>query len=253
MGIVGFFHRFKFFRNAAKVAGRNVDIKQKFHHGYIFLNAVEHSWAWTGKMNYTTFDATLQKFIYEKSKGYDYFIDIGSNIGVMTIGTLLHNDQIKTVAVEPNDKAVQLLKKSLSYNKLNDRCEVINAVVGADDGVVKFDPEGSVTGHVADEGQEIGSVKFSSLLNKYGQSKTLVKIDIEGYETVLMTDMGNIQNLANFTFIMELHELNFNGAGDPVKVLDTLQQFSKKITGMEGEPVSSVRPEDITQVVVEFS
>ena len=253
MGIVSFFHRFKFLRQLAKATGRQINIKQKFHGGYIFLNSVEHSWAWTGKMNYTTFDAELQSFIHKTSKSFDYFIDIGSNIGVMTVGTLLKNITINAIAVDPNEQAVKLLKRSLAYNKLASRCEVINAVVGDKEGTVKFDSEGSVTGHVAEEGKEIGMIRFSGLLNQYNTDKALVKIDVEGYEAVFISDLAKVTNLGNFTIVIELHPLGFNDIGDPVKVFEVFKQLKGNITDIYGEVVADVHPERTTQLVVSFS
>jgi FkbM family methyltransferase len=253
MSIVSFFHRFKFLRQLAKVIGRKINIKQKFHNGYIFLNAVEHSWAWTGKMNYTTFDAELQNFIHKASGSYDYFIDIGSNIGVMTIGTLLKNSTIKAIAVDPNEQAVKLLKRSLAYNNLTNGCEVINAVVGDKEGTVKFDAEGSVTGHVAEEGKEVGMIRFSSLLNRHNTVKALVKVDVEGYESVFISDLANVTNLKNCTIVIELHPLGFNDIGDPVKVFEVFKQLKGNITDIYGEAVAEVHPERTTQLVVSFN
>ena len=253
MGIVRFFHQFKFLRDAAKIIGRKIKIRQKFHNGYIFMNAVEQSWAWTGERNYTYFDLHLQNFILEKSLLFDQFIDIGSNVGVMTLSTLLRNDNIRALAIDANTLAIKLLKKSLAYNKLTERCEVINAVVGATNGVVKFDTTGSVTGHVADDGNEIVSLRFSTILNRYNTCKTLVKIDIEGYETVILNDLANVHNLHNFAFLIELHPLGFNGAGDPEQVIKTLKQADGEITDMQGQVITGVDPQAINQLFVNFN
>lgn len=252
MGIVQFFYKFKFMRQLAKTIGGKIDIKQKFYNGYIFFNAVEHSWAWTGDRNYTNFDSGLQKFIHEQAKSYQYFIDIGSNIGAMTVGTLLNNSQIKTVSIDPNDKATSLLKKSLAYNKLTHRSKVIQAVVGNVDGFVKFDSTGSVVGHVADDGNEVQAIRLSTILNEYSNYKTLVKVDIEGYETIAMNDLVNLNNLHNFAFIIELHELGFNGVGDPAYVFEIFRKFNGKISDTYGRNITEIDPKDISQLLVTF-
>ena len=77
MSIVHFFHKFSVLRQLAKKVGKSINIKQRFYSGYIFLNAVDHSWAWTGSRNYNTFDKKLQDFIHSTSKGFNNFIDIG--------------------------------------------------------------------------------------------------------------------------------------------------------------------------------
>lgn len=252
MNIVHFFHKFKFMRQLAKVVGSKIDIKQKFYGGYIFFNAVEHSWAWTGGRNYTNFDSSLQQFIYEQSKSYQYFIDIGSNIGVMTIGTLLNNTQIQTVSIDPNDKAISLLKMSLAYNKLNARSKVIQAVVSDAGGSLKFDSTGSVMGHVAEEGKEVQAISLSTILNQYSSYKTLVKVDIEGYETIAMNALANVNNLHNFAFIIELHEKGFNNVGDPAYVFEIFRKFNGKISDTYGNSITVIDPEDINQLLVTF-
>ncbi|WP_158989338.1 FkbM family methyltransferase [Mucilaginibacter sp. L196] len=252
MKIVKLFHRSKTLRLIAKKIGRKINIRQKFHGGYIFLNAVEHSWAWTGERNYNNFDAELQDFIYKTSKGFDYFIDIGSNIGVMTIGVLLANNEIKAVAVDPNVAAIKLLKKSLTYNMFKQRCEVINAAIGITDGYVKFDETGSVTGHVSEFGKEIQSIKLSKVLNRYSDYKSFVKIDIEGFEAAVITDIADVENLSNKKFIIEMHPLGFNNVGNPVYVFEKIKQLGGKITDFEGKNIESINPEYVSQLIVTF-
>lgn len=167
MSIVRFFHRFGFLRQLAKAFAKKIYLKQKFHSGYIFFNAVDHSWAWTGEMRYNTFDADLQNYIHQASFKYDHFVDVGCNIGVMTIGTLLKNNRINALAIDANKDAINLLKKSLRYNKLSNRCQVLNAVFGNTDGFMKFDGAGSVIGHVSETGVETPSRSLAGILNTY--------------------------------------------------------------------------------------
>ena len=252
MRLVSFFHKSKSFRNLAKTFARKVDLKQRFYGGAIFLNAVEHSWAWTGNKRYSSFDAGLQQFIHDSSKSFDYFVDIGSNIGVMVLGTLLNNKNIKCVAIDPNITAVKLLKKSLAYNNLAGRCDVINAAVGVQDGFIRFDTAGSVTGHVANRGIEVKVISITSLFNKYNSHKKFVKIDIEGYEAVIIDELLKTGNLHNFKFIIDLHPLLFNEAGNPTHVFNMLRKHNATISDLHGNKIESVLPEHISQIVVEF-
>jgi len=253
MNATRFFHQFKTLRKLAKILGRKINIKQKFHSGYIFLNAVEHSWAWTGNINYNNFDVELQNYIHQASIEYDYFIDIGSNIGVMTIGTLLTNHNIKAVAIDPNHTAINLLKKSLKYNNLQDRSKVINAVAGDYDGTINFNSEGSVIGHVSENGTKTNIVKTSSILNQYSNYKSLVKIDIEGYESKIIDELTLINNIQNFRFIIELHEDDFNDVGNPQYVFNKLRNLNAIITDFSGNILDSVPQNAISQISVTFN
>lgn len=252
MNTTSFLHQFKPLRDAAKVVAQKVDLKQKFYGGYIFLNAVDHSWAWTGKDRYETFDIDLQNFIYQTSKGYDYFVDIGCNVGVLSLGTLFHNETVKVIAVDANIKTINLLNKSLAYNKLAKRCAVVCKAIGNQNGTIKFDIEGSVTGHVSEKGTEVELVKLSDFLRLYGQSKTFVKIDIEGYEMQIINEFAGIQNLSNFKFIIELHPIGFNGIGDPQNFLAQLKNMNANITGLDGKAITEIDIYGITQAIVTF-
>ena len=252
MGFVKLFHRFKFLRLIAKRFAKNITIKQRFYQGKICLNAVEHSWAWTGKNRYETFDREIQDKLYNASFSHDLLIDIGANIGVMTVGTLLHNSTIKAIAVDPNKLANKLLKKTIKFNQLESRCKVINHAVGKENGVLNFDETGSVTGHVSTEGQAVKQIKLSKLLNQNHQQKTLVKIDVEGYETVLVEDFDAIINIKDYTFFIEVHQISFNQVGNPEKVFDRLKELNATITGLNGKIVTQLQPHLITQIVVTF-
>ena len=248
MSIVGFLHSFKPLRKIAKAVSQNIDIKQKFYGGYIYLNAVEHSWAWTGKRNYMNFDVEIQQFIHESSKRYDTFIDIGCNVGAMAVGTMLNNKNINTVAIDPNKQAIALLEKSLKANRISHRCTVINAVVSDIESYIGFDGTGSVTGHVTNDGDLIKSIKFSQLLNQYNGGKVMVKIDTEGYETIILKDLINIENLNSFFFIIEIHPLDFNGIGNPEAVMSLLKENGLKMYELNGKPISTLNQDEIRQI-----
>jgi len=252
LSITSFLHQFKPLRVAARVVAQKIDLQQDFYQGKIYLNAVDHSWAWTGEYRYQTFDDDLQNFIHQTSKGYDYFIDIGCNIGVMTIGTLFNNDTINAVAVDANTKTIGLLNKSLAYNQLSDRCRAVCKAIGNRNGHVKFDTEGSVTGHIADAGTEVEVVKLSEFLRPYSNSKAFVKIDIEGYELQLIEEFAQIENPKNFKFIVELHPLGYNGVGDPQNFIDELKKLNVCITGLQGGEITAVDIYNITQAILTF-
>lgn len=253
MSIVKQLHKVKLLRQVAKTVAKSITIKQPFYSGTICLNAVEHSWAWTGKNRYETFDKTLQNALHHASFSHDLLIDVGCNIGVMTVGTLLHNPTIKSIAVDPNLTANQLLKKTLLLNKLTDRCQVISAVAGTTNGITNFDETGSVIGHVSPTGKNTKQIKLSDLLNQNHLQKTLVKIDVEGYETILLADFKNIKSIDNYTFFIEVHEFEFNKEGNPEYVFSALKEMNAIITDLEGTEITELQSNLITQIIVKFN
>lgn len=252
MCLVKQLHKVKLLRQIAKKVAKKLTIKQRFYQGTICLNAVEHSWAWTGKNRYETFDRELQDTLYHASFTHHLLIDIGCNVGVMTLGTLLHNPAIKAIAVDPNTSAYKLLQHTIRLNKLENRCQIIHAAVGIEHGFINFDETGSVTGHISAQGKKTRQIKLSELLNQHHQQKTLVKMDVEGYETLLVEDFKEIKNIADYTFFIEVHEAGFNGAGDPEKMFTSLKKINAIITDLKGKKISQLQPKIITQIVVTF-
>jgi FkbM family methyltransferase len=229
-------------------------LQQSFHGGVIYMNARQHKWVWNEGLKFETFDSNLQDIILKTSKGYDLFIDIGCNIGVMTIGTLLYNKDIKAISVDASRTAINLLNRSLRANKLTDRCSAICAAIGSENGTTNFnDNFASLIAHIDTTGSEIDQVKLSSLLNNYNHQKTLVKIDTEGYEAIILSDLKNVKNLNNMTFLVEIHDENMNGFGDPTKVFEYLKENKGVVRDMEGNILTNVRSDEITQVFVTFN
>jgi FkbM family methyltransferase len=253
MIIVKQLHKVKILRHVAKKVAKNIIIKQNFYQGIICMNAVEHAWAWTGKNSYDNFDAELQDVLYQASFMHNLLVDIGCNIGVMTIGTLLHNPTIKSIAIDPNILANKLLTKSLQLNKLESRCQILSAVVGKENGFINFDDTGSVTGHISSDGKKTRQIKLSDILNHNHQQKTLVKIDVEGYESLLVEGFKEIKNITGYTFFIEVHALGFNGTGDPEKVFSTLKEQNALITDLTGKHMTKISPDLITQIIVKFN
>jgi FkbM family methyltransferase len=171
----------------------------------------------------------------------------------MTIGTLLNNTNIKAVAIDPNRTAINSLEKSLKYNHLQDRGKVINAVAGDYDGTINFDNEESVIGHVSENGIKTNVVKISSLLNRYSEYKTLVKIDIEGYESKIIDELTLVNNIKNFRFIIELHEAGFNDVGNPQYVFNKFRKLNATISDFSGNVIRSVPQDAISQISVTFN
>ncbi len=253
MQLIKLLHQIKIFRLIAKKLAKKLTIKQRFYQGTICLNAVEHSWAWTGKNRYETFDRELQNKIYNASFTHDLLVDVGANIGAITVGTLLHNPSIKAIAIDPNKMANRLLKKTLKLNKLESRCQIVNSVVGKENGLINFDETGSVTGHISVKGKTIKQIKLADLLNQNHQKKTLVKIDVEGYETILAEDFKAVKNLKDYTFFIEVHEMDFNQVGNPAQVFDTLKELNAVITDLKGKSITQISPYLITQIIVTFA
>jgi hypothetical protein len=98
-GLTKRLHRIKLLRRIAKRLARNLVLTQDFHGGRIAFNAVSHSWAWAGSQTYESFDRPLQDRLLALSQSRPRLLDVGANIGVMTLNILLRNPAARAVAV----------------------------------------------------------------------------------------------------------------------------------------------------------
>ncbi|GGH13513.1 FkbM family methyltransferase [Mucilaginibacter phyllosphaerae] len=194
----------------------------------------------------------LQQQIFGMAKNCGLFIDIGCNVGVMTIGALLHHQQLKAIALDPSQTAVKLVKRSVKANKLGDRCTVVNAAVGDADGTAHFtDSLGNAMAAVQADGDIVKQLSLSNILNAYPDVKKLVKIDTEGFETVILKDLDNVKNKQDVTFIIEVHNLGYNN-GNPSQVFSMLKKQDAIIKSLNGEEITSLPDGEISQILVSF-
>lgn len=224
--------------------------RQKFYSGIIYFDAVGQSWAFKGDP-YETIDCQLKDALLSLAKDRQVYIDIGCNIGQITLSLLLRNSDIKAVCVDPNPRVLRLFKKSLRANHLEGRVTIKQAAVGNEAGFVRFSCEISEIGHIASKGYKVPCLCLADLINDYSSQKCLVKMDVEGYEAVLLQGLGQYRNLKNLILVVELHALGQN-QGDPERCVKMLEGSGAKLKLLNGEPLSSLDPTKITQVIASW-
>src|SRR5207253_387938 len=87
-------HRFPLLRALGRRLLRGRAVLQPFHGGVICLDAVEHSWLWTGAIRAETWDDHIQNRLLERSRGCRAMVDVGANIGLMSLAVALRNPDI---------------------------------------------------------------------------------------------------------------------------------------------------------------
>jgi hypothetical protein len=102
-------HRAPALRALGKRLLRRWIIRQPFHGGVICLDAVEQSWAWTGGIRLETWDRHVQDRLLALSRECRTMIDVGGNVGAMSLSVALRSPDITIVCVEPNARACALL------------------------------------------------------------------------------------------------------------------------------------------------
>jgi FkbM family methyltransferase len=242
-------HGFGIARKLAERFARGLTVTQPFHGGVICCDAVDHSWAWVHGPKYESFDRGLQDYLLHCSRKSDLLVDIGCNVGAMTLSCLLRNPHIRAVCLDPNRRAVTLLARSLKLNNIDARASLHCAAVALHDGVLKFDPIGSVLGHISEKGVQVPCSDFATLLTqRLESSKCLVKLDVEGYETALLTALAPIEFKRNMRLVVEVHPIGYNGAGDPRQCLDLLRASGAVLEDLHQVRLTEVHEDAFTQV-----
>lgn len=235
-------HRAPALRTLGKRLLRGRIVRQPFHGGVICLDAVEQSWAWTGGIRLETWDRPIQDRLFALSRECRTMIDVGGNVGAMSLSVALRNPDITIVCVEPNARACALLRQSLALNSLGDRVTVREAVAGDADGTVAFEEGGSTTGHIVASGAIAKpSLDFARLVDESAaRGRCLVKVDVEGYETVLLAALKRVAWRHHVLLVAELHALGFNGVGNPAACGELLLDSGAALADPDGRRVTAI-------------
>lgn len=216
-------HRVPFFRACARRFAVGRTVTQSFHGGVICLDAVEHSWAWTGSRRLEDFERSAQDRLLELVRTRGHLVDIGSSIGVMTLSVLLRDPRAQTVSIDAAPRVIELLNQSLRRNNLTSRARTVAVAVSRREAALSFADGGSFTGHVSAQGLSVPAIPLADLLDRHARQPAVIKLDVEGYEAVLADALRELSPRPGSVLVIELHPHGFNGFGDPHRVVAALQ------------------------------
>lgn len=106
-------------------------------------------------------------------------VDFGANVGVFTIFVLSANPVCRVYSVEAQPELVEALKRNLTANGLESRCQIFNGFIG------EATTEWAVS--FLEEHPEVKSLDTSEFFSNLGRVDFL-KCDIEGAEFGLFTE-----------------------------------------------------------------
>jgi len=128
-------------------------------------------------------------------------LDIGAHHGFVTIEMLRRYQNAQVIAVEPNPKAIKLIRKNLRRNNYLDRVEIVEAAIGSSDGVgfLTFSDDGSWADTTAQDGPatksnrrgtQVRTLSLATILE--GRQPTLVKCNAEGAEFTVFPQLFSL-------------------------------------------------------------
>jgi len=145
----------------------------------------------------------------------DLFLDIGANVGAYTVLAAGHVGA-NVIAIEPIPATFLSLQKNIQVNNLQDKVTALEAGAGAKEGLLRFTSNLDTVNHVASQSKEevipntiqVRMVTIDSVL-KDKKKPTMIKIDVEGFETEVLNGMQN--TLENYELKAVIIELNGSG------------------------------------------
>ena len=184
-----------------------------FHSGYGWeviglLNEVHHA---------HIYDQELGDFI-----DGGVMVDIGANIGVVTMNYLARYPNAIVQAYEPNPRTYRILEQNIAARSLSGRARLWNEAVGRSPGTISLTSEGPSTLFSAYakpenpiEVVEARSIDLNQVVRRcesYGKPIKVVKIDTEGAEADILEGSANSSLQMVSQFVVEYHDAFVPGA-----------------------------------------
>ncbi len=135
------------------------------------------------------FEKEIVSFLISKMQADAVFLDLGANIGAVSLPICRNFPGAKVYCVEASPFVMNYLESNLAINKINN-CKVFDAVLSDRSGekINFYFPDkqfgkGAVTNLFNSQSKQIDSITIDELIEKENISRVdLIKMDIEGYE-----------------------------------------------------------------------
>lgn len=153
------------------------------------------------------------------TKHHEVIIDVGANIGYTALLALIHDPARQIILIDPNPKALQLAAMNIIQNNLGSRAQYLTAFVSnKQNEIIKFYTVGSgaagsmhashaKTASAMDSFMKVKTVTLDFIHEFYGIQPHLVKIDVEGAETLVMESASKLAKASQCTFFIEMHKV----------------------------------------------
>jgi FkbM family methyltransferase len=152
-------------------------------------------------------------FVLHALRQDDLLVDVGANIGAYSI-LAASLPGTRCIAFEPASDTYQLLAENVRLNGYESRVTVHRMAIGSEDGEVSFTARLDTVNHVAAP-TDAGVAQEPVVLRRLdtvlmAETPTVIKIDVEGYETRVIE--GASQTLRSEKLLAIVLEMNGSGA-----------------------------------------
>lgn len=168
-------------------------------------------------------------FLLHNLREEDLFIDVGANVGSYTILACAAVGA-RGYAFEPIPSTYARLVENIRLNHLEERVKCVNQGIGAEQGVIAFTNDLNTVNHALADGEQTGNVTkvdvttLDAVLNN--ESPTMLKIDVEGYETLVIEGANEtLQKPSLNSIIIELSGIGKRYGFDESKLVDRITGY----------------------------
>lgn len=151
-------------------------------------------------------------FVLHALRGGDVFVDVGANVGSYTV-LAAGVAGARCVSIEPVPQAFARLQDNVRLNDMAELVSCHNVAIGATSGTARFTCDLDTINHVSTQTDtnartiDVPILTLDALMG--GLAPTLVKIDVEGYETAVIA--GGDATFRSPSLLAVLMELNGSG------------------------------------------
>lgn len=194
------------------------------------------------------FDFVEMGFLLHFLRKDDVFVDVGANVGVYSLLASGHIGA-KTIAYEPVPSTFNYLKENIEINNLQHNATLMNIGIADTVGSLSFTSKLGAVNHVLSANETSEScieVPVDTLDNTLiGINPSLIKIDVEGYETMVIKGAFNTLKKPSLKgIIIELNGLSNDFGFDEHKIHERILEegftsysydpFNRKLVEIKG-------------------
>lgn len=181
------------------------------------------------------FSGDIVNFLGKLMPIFGSFIDVGANIGSITVPTISRY-ALPSLAVEPVADNYKLLKENLRLNGLEKQVKTLQAAVGDSEGVTQIylSPNNSGDHRInrkdneERKSEQVSLYTLDKCLREYDELKPpyLIKVDVQGYETYVIRGAQSMVQ-SPCAFVIELWPWGLETNGSNVTELEEAYQRLK--------------------------
>jgi len=175
------------------------------------------------------FDSDGVNLIKDYLSAGDIFIDVGANIGHLTLtGAKKVGNSGQVISIEPHPRTFKFLNKNIDLNGFKN-VKTYNLAIGDKNGELCFsDIRSDDQNFITEDGTVKVDIKRLDDLF-FGKKIDLLKIDTEGYELFVLKGAANILSKTELVHL-EIYQTNFERYGYYIKdIVDLLFKNNFKV------------------------